>query len=270
MEPIEEYLRNLHRKSEPKKQAESDSRPESMRPEPSPAPEPTPTRESSLLADAPTTDLPAIRNRSGLDRLKGASKRRTPAEPTEPKWWARKDLLIGGVGAVVIVAAVMALIIWLPGRTGEVQGDETHTASGQITPTPEPSSATQGSENDKGETTSAKEKEDPADALVRLSNERAQAYTTADKALLTSLTVEGSPARKAEDPGELADYAGMDVAIDVTNIEVADQTESRATVNATMTVRMPGAEVPNTQDVTVQLRDVEGAWRVWEVTSGRV
>lgn len=249
MEPIEEYLRQLHKKNSP------DTTPSEPKQDPVEI-EPATDRRSAepSLADAPTSELPAVvaRLRDSGSRTKRQNTPRPPepvrrrsTRPAPRRFWGaftmRPDVVIIGVGVVAVL--VIVGLAFFP------RGSHEPVSSAPAPPSPSASP------------TSTPAVESAHDAVIRLCNERALAYSTTDEDLLRSLTVENSPARKAENFADLSKFRGVDVRIDATDIDVVEEGDDSATVTATVTVHPD-----ERQRLTLTLKRVDGQWRVWEVT----
>ncbi|EFG47119.1 hypothetical protein HMPREF0183_1639 [Brevibacterium mcbrellneri ATCC 49030] len=242
MEPIEEYLRNLHRKNN---SSTSQSSFPSKEEEPE-APEPL-NKQSPDAANAPTTELPTVvaalrKNEPEGTQKQGTRKQASRTQPTRRKRRTQKrprryDLIIMAAGVVLV--AVIVVLAFVP------RGSEQTVAQ----------SAPSGSEK------RPTHEESAHDAVIRLCNERALAFSTADEKLLRSLTADGSPARQAEKFDDLHKYGGVDIAIDATDIDVVSETNDSAVVTATVT-----AHPEKGVRLTLTLKKVDKRWRVWEVT----
>lgn len=264
MEPIEEYLRNLHRAGnaqEPPPSAQSDELTTSQS-EPTDEPEKPPPNAGSVV-DAPTAELPPVatpmtsrlRQKPTSALSSAVNKRENP----------RTDVLIAGIGAAVIIPLIIAGVFLIP-RSAPPQ----QTAHGASQPAPqEPVPESVSPESVPPESvphTGQPHTETAENAVVRLCNERAQAYSNGDVELLKSLTVAGSPARTAESFTDLDAFAGTDVTIDAVDISVESSNRTQATVHATVKVstsRDPDAL--DVEDLTLTLKRDAGQWRVWEV-----
>lgn len=258
MEPIEEYLRNLHKKNASTSQ--SSHLPKEQEPE---TPEPL-NEQSPDAANAPTTELPtvvaALRNnetegtqKRGTRKQGGRTQstrknRRTQRRPR------RYDLMIMAAG-VAIVAVIVVLAFIPRGNERTVAHNVPAEKSTSSEASAEPRVTQSSSQN------RAPREESAHDAVIRLSNERALAFSTADEKLLRSLTVDGSPARQAEKFDDLHKYGGTDIAIDTTDIDVVSEMDDSAIVTATVTAHPePGVRL------TLTLKKVDKQWRVWKVS----
>lgn len=251
MEPIEEYLRNLHKKNSPHSQSREHKGQEAQA-----------VREDA--ANAPTTELPtvvaALRNNEAQNtRQKSGRTQSSPTRASRRSKRTRKrprryDLMI--IAAGVAVVAVIVGIAFIP------RGSERTVAHNA------PASKASSTEESKAPHTPPSKQHNPPsqhesahDAVIRLCNERALAFSTTDEELLRSLTVDGSPARKAEKFADIHKYEGADIAIDATDIDVVKETPDSAVVTATVTAH-PETGVR----LTLTLKKVDKRWRVWEVT----
>lgn len=242
MEPIEEYLRNLHKKNTSTSQ--SSELPTEEQPETT---EPLKEEQAPDAANAPTTELPtvvaALRNNEAESahkrstRKQGSRTQSTRRNRRTQKRPRRYDLMIMAAGVAIV--AVIVVLAFIP------RGSERTVAQNAPSDSEKPPS----------------HEESAHDAVIRLSNERALAFSTADEKLLRSLTVDGSPARQAEKFDDLHKYEGADIAIDATDIEVVSETDDSAVVTAIVTAHPePGVRL------TLTLKKVDEQWRVWEVT----
>lgn len=241
MEPIEEYLRNLHRKNNSTSQSSDPPKEEQAE-----VPEPL-NEQSPDAANAPTTELPTVvatlrKNEAEGTQNRGIRKQVSRTQLTRrnrrtQKRPRRYDLIIMAAGVVLV--AVIVVLPFIP-RGGEQTVAQSAHSDSEKRPSHE---------------------ESAHDAVIRLCNERALAFSTADEKLLRSLTVDGSPARQAEKFDDLHKYGGVDIAIDATDIDVASETNDSAVVSATVT-----AHPEKGVRLTFTLKKVDKRWRVWEVT----
>lgn len=259
MEPIEEYLRNLHKKNTSTSQ--SSELPTEEQPETT---EPLKEEQAPDAANAPTTELPtvvaALRNNEAESahkrstRKQGSRTQSTRRNRRTQKRPRRYDLMIMAAG-VAIVAVIVVLAFIPRGNERTVAHNVPAEKSTSSEASAEPR-VTQSSSLNR-----APREESAHDAVIRLSNERALAFSTADEKLLRSLTVDGSPARQAEKFDDLHKYGGADIAIDTTDIDVVSETDDSAIVTATVTAHPePGVRL------TLTLKKVDDQWRVWKVT----
>lgn len=265
MEPIEEYLRNLHKKNSPHTQSREHTEANEERVDENR----TSTGQEAQdvrtdVASAPTTELPtvvaALRNNEPQNtRQQSGRTHTTPTRATRrnkrthrrPR---RYDMMIIASGVAVVAVIVGVAFIPRGSERTVAHNAPAHTSS-SAEESNAPYTATSKPDNQPSQDESAH------DAVIRLCNERALAFSTTDEELLRSLTVDGSPARKAERFADVHKYEGADIAIDATDIDVVKETPDSAVVTATVTAH-PETGVR----LTLTLKKVDKRWRVWEVT----
>lgn len=261
MEPIEEYLRNLHKKNSPH---DHPREPAANREEHGNGHEegdadPHGHELRNDAANAPTTELPTVVATLRNNEPSNAPQRPIRAHssrshPTRRNRHTRKrprryDLMI--IAAGVAVVAVIVGIAFFPRGSGRTVANDAPRETLETAPHAAPRTPNH----------TAPKAESAHDAVIRLCNERALAFSTTDEELLRSLTVDGSPARKAEKFADIHKYGGADIAIDATDIDVVKETSESAVVTATVTAH-PQTGVR----LTLTLKKVDKRWRVWEVT----